>query len=114
MISGYMDKAKQLEMMNQSPEVRAFVSTTSTPGTRVKICGNLRTFKVSLETSFELAMFAATDTILVSESGLSAADDLRGLRALGYRGFLIGETLMRARDTQAALRELRREVEETI
>ncbi|MEJ7575789.1 MAG: indole-3-glycerol phosphate synthase TrpC [Pyrinomonadaceae bacterium] len=75
---------------------------------------NLRTFKVSLETSFELAMFAATDTILVSESGLSAADDLRRLRALGYRGFLIGETLMRARDTQAALRELRREAEETI
>ncbi len=34
-----MDKAKQLEMMNQAPKVRAFVSTTSTPGTRVKICG---------------------------------------------------------------------------
>ncbi len=34
-----MDKAKQLEMMNQSPEVRASVPATSTPGIRVKICG---------------------------------------------------------------------------
>ncbi|MBA2339327.1 MAG: indole-3-glycerol phosphate synthase TrpC [Pyrinomonadaceae bacterium] len=75
---------------------------------------NLRTFKVSLETSFQLATFAAADTVLVSESGLSAADDLRRLRALGYRGFLIGETLMRAHDAQAALRELRREAKETI
>ncbi|MEJ7575788.1 MAG: phosphoribosylanthranilate isomerase [Pyrinomonadaceae bacterium] len=34
-----MGKAKQLEVMNQSPEVQASVPTTSTPGIRVKICG---------------------------------------------------------------------------
>jgi indole-3-glycerol phosphate synthase len=37
---------------------------------------------------------------------LKDADDLGHLQTLGYRGFLIGEALMRAPDPEAALREL--------
>jgi indole-3-glycerol phosphate synthase len=67
---------------------------------------NLRSFEVSLDTSVELARLAPHGLSLVSESGLQSKDDLRRLRALGYKGFLIGETLMRAREPGKALREL--------
>jgi indole-3-glycerol phosphate synthase len=67
---------------------------------------NLRTFVVSLETSFELARLAASDLLLVSESGLKTHDDLERLAAVGFKGFLIGETLMRSDEPEESLREL--------
>ena len=67
---------------------------------------NLRTFEVSLETSIELAAHAPAETVLVSESGLRCAGDVDRLRAHGFRAFLVGETLMRAEDPEAALRYL--------
>lgn len=67
---------------------------------------NLRTFEVSLDTSVELARASPPALSLVSESGLQSGADLKRLRALGYKGFLIGETLMRAREPHLALREL--------
>ena len=68
---------------------------------------NLRTFEVSLETSVRLAPLAPREALLVSESGLNDASDLRRLREQGFHGFLIGESLMRARDPEQALRDLR-------
>jgi indole-3-glycerol phosphate synthase/phosphoribosylanthranilate isomerase len=70
---------------------------------------DLRTFEVSRNVSINLAREASADTLLVSESGLRSGDDLRRLRAVGYRGFLIGEALMRAEDPAAALRTLIRD-----
>lgn len=71
---------------------------------------DLRTFDVSLETSVELAALAPRDVLLVSESGLTTAADLQRLKEHGFSGFLIGESLMRARCPEAALRELRDDV----
>lgn len=68
---------------------------------------DLRTFEVSLDTSFRLAQEAPADALLISESGLNNAADLQRLYEAGYRGFLIGETLMRAADPAAALRGFR-------
>jgi len=68
---------------------------------------DLRTFEVSLETSVRLALLAPKEALLVSESGLNNASDLRRLREQGFHGFLIGESLMRAANPEAALRELR-------
>jgi indole-3-glycerol phosphate synthase len=67
---------------------------------------NLHTFEVSLETSVELAAHAPPEALLVSESGLRTQADLSRLKSLGYRGFLIGETLMRAAHPADALRAL--------
>jgi len=67
---------------------------------------DLRTFQTSLETSERLIAEASRDRIMISESGLKGADELRHLQTLGFRGFLIGEALMRASDPEAALREL--------
>jgi len=67
---------------------------------------NLQTFQVSLETSERLIAEAPRDRMMISESGLKSAKSLHHLQALGFRGFLVGETLMRAADPQAALRDL--------
>lgn len=67
---------------------------------------DLRTFSVSLDTSIELAREAPDRLTLISESGLKTADDLLRLQARGYKGFLIGETLMRAERPALALQSL--------
>ncbi len=71
---------------------------------------DLRTFTVSLETSLSLAHEAPAEALLISESGLHSSEDLQRLRAAGYHGFLIGETLMRAGDPEQALRSLRNDI----
>jgi indole-3-glycerol phosphate synthase len=67
---------------------------------------DLRSFAVSLNVSVELSKDVPAGIILVAESGLRTGDDLRQLSALGYRRFLIGETLMRADEPEQALRKL--------
>jgi indole-3-glycerol phosphate synthase len=67
---------------------------------------DLHSFKVSLEVSTQLAQDAPNGSLLISESGLGSGDDLRRLHALGYQGFLIGETLMRSDQPDMALRAL--------
>lgn len=67
---------------------------------------DLRTFEVSLGVSVALAGRAAPGTLLVSESGLRTRDDLVRLAACGFKGFLIGETLMRSDEPETVLREL--------
>lgn len=67
---------------------------------------NLHTFEVSLDTSLSLAEEAPAGTVLISESGLKTATDLVQLHRAGYRGFLIGESLMRSENPEAALRDL--------
>lgn len=66
---------------------------------------NLHTFEVSLDTSLSLAKAAPAGTVLISESGLKHSIDLARLRNAGYRGFLIGESLMRSENPEAALRD---------
>ena len=66
---------------------------------------NLATFEVSLDTSIELAALAPAGTVLISESGIERSDDVERLREAGYRGFLIGETLMKSNNPRELLRE---------
>ena len=67
---------------------------------------DLHSFDVSLEVSVNLARNVPAGDTLVAESGLRRGEDLHRLRALGYRGFLIGETLMRAAEPEKALQQL--------
>ena len=66
---------------------------------------DLRTFRTSLETSERLIAEAPRDRTMISESGLQDPKSLCHLLELGFRGFLIGEALMRAPDPEAALRD---------
>lgn len=46
------------------------------------------------------------DRVVVAESGIETAEDIRYLRGLGYRAFLVGTSIMRAEDVEAKTREL--------
>ncbi len=72
---------------------------------------DLHTFQVSLATSEQLIVDAPRDRIMISESGLNSAESLHRLHEVGFRGFLIGENLMRARDPEKAVRDLISEFE---
>jgi indole-3-glycerol phosphate synthase len=67
---------------------------------------DLHTFEVSLQTSERLIAHTPPGALTISESGLQTPQQLHRLRALGFCGFLIGETLMRTNDPAAALRDL--------
>ena len=67
---------------------------------------NLRTFEVSVETSYRLIERFSSGKLFISESGLQNSHELVRLRDAGYSGFLIGESLMRASNPGNALREL--------
>jgi indole-3-glycerol phosphate synthase len=68
---------------------------------------NLSTLKVSLETSVQLASYAPASAVLISESGIKTPADVARLAACGYRGFLVGESLMRAADPGALITKFR-------
>ncbi|HVT95455.1 MAG TPA: indole-3-glycerol phosphate synthase TrpC [Bryobacteraceae bacterium] len=67
---------------------------------------DLRTFEVTLDTSLKLAQSMPPGVIAVAESGIHSRADIDRLRSAGYRGFLVGEYLMKSPDPAAALREL--------
>ena len=69
---------------------------------------NLATLSVDLATSERLAPLAPAGCTLVGESGLASRGDLDRLAATGIRCFLIGESLMRKPDVEAATRALLR------
>jgi len=71
---------------------------------------DLATFKVSLETTERLAaVVRAAGHVLVSESGIGSAADVRRLAAVGVDAVLVGESLLRSPDIPAKIAELKGE-----
>ena len=64
---------------------------------------DLKTFKVDINHSIELASKVPADKILISESGLRDASDIVLLQKHGFKGFLIGEKFMIKQDPGRAL-----------
>jgi indole-3-glycerol phosphate synthase len=67
---------------------------------------NLKTFETELAMTTKLAPRAPEGTLLVGESGIASHADLLTLAEAGVRSFLVGESLMRAADVEAATRKL--------
>jgi indole-3-glycerol phosphate synthase len=67
---------------------------------------DLRSFEVSLETSFRLNSKIPLTALRVSESGIDNGADIARLRGIGYQAFLIGESLMKQPSPGDALRKL--------
>jgi cyclic pyranopterin phosphate synthase len=67
---------------------------------------NLKTLQVDLGTTESLAPAVPSDRLLVAESGLHRHADLLRMAEVGARCFLVGESLMREADVEAATRRL--------
>ena len=68
---------------------------------------NLEDFTVDLSISERLCKQIPSSAIVVSESGISSADEVARLHRLGIAAVLVGESLMRCEDKIAALAMLR-------
>jgi indole-3-glycerol phosphate synthase len=67
---------------------------------------DLRTFDLNMDLAVTMRPLVPDDRLVVAESGIRDAADVRRLRAAGIDAILVGETLMRAPNPAAALREL--------
>ncbi|WP_447726405.1 indole-3-glycerol phosphate synthase TrpC [Sphingomonas koreensis] len=67
---------------------------------------NLKDFSVSFDRTYELVGSAPEGCTFVAESGLTSREDLDAMAEHGVRCFLIGESLMRQDDVEAATRAL--------
>lgn len=67
---------------------------------------NLRDFTVDLTTSLRLKKLVPPGITFVAESGIKTRADTAQLEAAGADAVLIGETLMKSSNVQAALKEL--------
>jgi indole-3-glycerol phosphate synthase len=67
---------------------------------------NLRTFVVSLDTTFDLLPQIGAERIVITESGILAPADVSRVRAHHVHAFLVGEAFMRASDPGGELARL--------
>jgi indole-3-glycerol phosphate synthase len=67
---------------------------------------DLSDFSVDIERTYELLSDVPAGKTVVSESGFSTREELDELDRVGVDAVLVGETLMRAPDLEAACREL--------
>jgi indole-3-glycerol phosphate synthase len=67
---------------------------------------NLKTLAVDVGVSHTLVKQIPAGILKISESGIAERETLLALKAAGFEGFLIGESLMKQQDIAAALASL--------
>jgi indole-3-glycerol phosphate synthase len=67
---------------------------------------NLRTFEVTLQTTLKLLPNIEKGKLIVTESGIMNADDVRLMRENNVHAFLVGEAFMRATNPGQALQAM--------
>lgn len=108
-IKDYLDLATELGMASLL-EVHDEEDLKKIKSNSAKIIGmnnrDLDTLKIDLQTSIQLSKNVSQGTVLISESGISSSDDIKKLQGAGIHSFLIGESLLRAKDPGKALRQI--------
>ncbi|PWY54820.1 indole-3-glycerol phosphate synthase TrpC [Legionella qingyii] len=67
---------------------------------------SLHTFKTDIQLSIQLKQYIPQDKITITESGINTRTDINLMQSHGINTFLIGESLMRAKDIGKALEQL--------
>jgi indole-3-glycerol phosphate synthase len=67
---------------------------------------NLQTFEVDFENTGRLRAMIPPEIVVVGESGLKTAEDVQQMAAIGVDAMLVGETLVRSKDTYETARML--------
>ena len=98
-----LDLAALVEVHDEEELTRALGAGATLIGVNQR---DLRTFQVDHERACALAAHIPSGVVAVAESGIRDAADARRLAEAGYDAILVGETLMRAADRPAQLREL--------
>jgi indole-3-glycerol phosphate synthase len=105
-----LHKAAQRIGLDVLVEVHTAQELKGALGCEARIIGinnrDLKSLKVDLQTTLQLAPHVPDSVVLVSESGINTADDVRILRDSGCDAFLIGELFMKSAHPGKALREL--------
>lgn len=124
LISGCLSRDSLKELYNLSYELKIEVllevenaeDLSKIGGLQVEIIGvnnrNLHSFSESDQTSIAMAEHLPAEAVWVSESGISGARRIADLDRIGYRGFLIGEALMRSEHPGDRLRTMIKQFDE--
>jgi indole-3-glycerol phosphate synthase len=102
-IAHSLDMAVLVEVHDRAELERALKLKTPLLGINNR---DLRTFEVKLETTLSLMELVPPGKLLVTESGILAATDVKRMRDAGVHAFLVGEAFMRADDPGTALQAL--------
>ncbi|NWG09438.1 MAG: indole-3-glycerol-phosphate synthase [Nitrososphaerales archaeon] len=102
-----MAKSKSIEVLLEVHNETEFISSSQTEAEMIGI--NNRDLS-NMNTSFEatrriLNAIGNGGRIIVSESGIKAPEDIRLLRSFGAHAFLVGTSIMTAKDVEAKVRE---------
>ena len=102
-LANRLSLAALVEVHDEEELVRALGAGAGLVGVNQR---DLRTFQVDHERACALAARIPPGVVAVAESGIRDGADARRLAEAGYDAILVGETLMRAADRPAQLREL--------
>lgn len=67
---------------------------------------NLQTFEVDFQNTARLRQLIPAEVAVVAESGLKTAADVRTMRQINVDAILVGETLVKSKNREAAVKEL--------
>ena len=87
-----------LDVLVESHNARELEFALSLPKAIIGVNNrDLKTLKTTLEPSRKLAKMIPEKRVSIAESGISSQEEISELAALGYNGFLIGESLLTGR-----------------
>jgi len=102
-LAGSLGMAALVEVHDAAEVDRALAAGARIVGVNNR---DLRTFEVDLETTRRLRALLPPECLVVSESGIHSRADVARLREWGVHAMLVGESLVRAGDVAAKVREL--------